>query len=218
MVSLPPKRRFSFAATLAPALTALMLAGCGSSGQGQQQEGEASTSTNQPAPVSDDVEASTVAAPERFSSAYGKLQFDDCAVTQEATEGYYVDRRCPGREGIAIFLHDGDGRYDLDAGVPNDQFQSIGAFNSIGDTLEWRLDNGTAFAVIFRLYDATREDRGRSVLAVEKIGTANSPGCRVAQIAGDTPQANQRARAIADTAAASFDCTSGQISFIGDAR
>lgn len=153
----------------------------------------------------------------RFTSDYTTLSFDDCTITRRASEGIGIDYRCPGRGGIPLLLHDGDGRYDVDAGIRNDQFQSIGAFNSIGTTIEWRLDQGAPVAVIFRLYDATQEQRGRSVLAVEKIGTAGAPGCRIAQVAGDTDDANMRARQIADRQAAGFACASDKMEVVGNA-
>ena len=57
----------------------------------------------------------------------------------------------------------------------------------------------------------------RSVLAVESIGSSDSPGCRIAQIGGGAGAANQRARGIADASAGEVDC-SQEPQFIGDAR
>lgn len=213
MTGFIPRRR-AFAAIFAAPL--ILLGGCG---QPEEETAEVARQgagpTVQDLPAGDAPQASP--EPARFTSDYSTLDFDDCTVTREAAEGHSVDYRCPGRAGLPLLLHDGDGRYDLDAGVRNDEFQSIGAFNSIGTTIEWRLDEGRPIAVIFRLNDATMEDRGRSVLAVEKVGTAQSPGCRIAQIAGDTPDLNARARSIADERAVEFDCSADRMQVVGNA-
>lgn len=71
--------------------------------------------------------------------------------------------------------------------------------------------------MIFRYVDVTPQGEERTVLAVEKIGREGAFGCPVAQIAGDTPQANARARPIADERAEIFDCTKEPL-YIGNAR
>ncbi len=153
-----------------------------------------------------------------YSSRYTKLDLDSCEVLDQSDgEGSWINFRCRGLDGIPLFVSEGDGRFDLDAGTENENFATIGAFNDISETLEWRMRHGEPFAVIFRFRDVSLESGPRSVLAIERIGTRARPGCRVAQIAGDTPRANQRARQIADTKAAGFDC-SQEPQFIGDAR
>jgi len=114
-------------------------------------------------------------------------------------------------------VQSGDDRFDLDAGVENEAFQAVDAFNDLGDAVEWRLRDERPVAVIFRYIDATGEADGRTVLAVEKVGRPGDPGCRVAQISGDTPQANREARRIADERAADFDCA-GEPEYIGSAQ
>lgn len=202
-------------------ILAIPLAAVGGCSQSDDRTAQTEESGGAAGPVVQDLPAGDAPpeAPEpaRFTSDYRTLDFGDCTVTRQATEGQSVDYRCPGRGDVPVLLHDGDGRYDLDAGVRNGQFQSIGAFNSIGTTIEWRLDEGRPVAVIFRLNDATMEDHGRSVLAVEKVGTSQSPGCRIAQIAGETPDANAEARRIADRRAPGFDCGTDEMQVIGNA-
>ena len=153
-----------------------------------------------------------------YRSAYTVFSTDNCDVTRRETEeGEGVWWRCPGREGVPLFVTVGDGRYDVDAGVENEQFQTVGAFNDLGDTVEWRLHEEKPVAVIFRYLDVTEEAGGRTVLAVEKVGRPGAPGCRVAQISGDTPNANREARRIADTQASDFDCAA-EPEYIGNAR
>lgn len=213
MTSFIPRRR-AFAAILAASLA--VLGGCSEpDGENAEPASQSAEPAVQNLPAGD----APAAAPEpaRFTSEYTTLDLAACDVMRRAAEGHSVEYRCPGRGNVNLLLHDGDGRFDFDVGVRNEEFQSIGAFNSIASTIEWRLDAGTPVAVVFRLNDATLEDRGRSVLAIEKVGTAQSPGCRIAQIAGDTPDLNARARSIADERAAAFDCSTDQMQVVGNA-
>jgi len=154
------------------------------------------------------------------TSEYTRFNLDRCTVTSRATEGEYVEYSCSGRGDAGLFAALGDGRMDLDAGVRNERFEGLSAFNDIGAQIEWRLHGGVPVAIIFRYRDATPEGRaaGRSVLAVEKVGRPGAPGCRVAQLAGSTAQVNQRAREIADRTAPGFPCGRGQVTYIGNSR
>ena len=170
------------------------------------------------APVSGD---DVVAAPgARHSSAYTSLDLDACKVTaSESEEGQWAERTCPGYRGIPLFVDDGDGRFDIDAGVRGEGFQTIGAFNNPPETIEWRLEDGAPFAIIYRLADATEQGQGRTVLMVERIGTEEQAGCTIGQVAGSADKANRRARELADTLAAGFDCTGAEPQLVGkDAR
>lgn len=182
----------------------LLVAGC--SQQAPEQDDPDALSSAAIAPVEGRAAPDPAADVDPYSSDYTDFSLGDCRVTARAEEGVGVDYICPGRGDIALFAHDGDGRMDLNAGVRNDRFQSLGAFNSIGDSVEWRMKDGVPFAIIFRYRDDSEQGGGRTVLAVERIGTANQPGCRVAQLAGSTHDANARARAIADSEASGFDC------------
>ena len=159
-------------------------------------------------------------APDRggYASAYTKFDLAACRVTGEDPEGASVDYACPGYADVPLVVHLGDGRFDLDAGVDSDEFMTIGAFNELGERLEWRTKDGAPFAVIFRYRDVAPQGEGRTVLAVETIGGPGAPGCRVAHIAGDTPDANRVAREIADTVAEGFRCGTDEMRVIGDAR
>ncbi len=150
--------------------------------------------------------------------SYSKLDFDACDQIDAAEEGEgeWAIWKCQAVQGVPFWVNAGDGRYDLDVGVEGD-FATIGAFNDIAPTMEWRSEGGKPFAVIFRYKDVSMESGGRTVLAVEKVGSGSAPGCRVAHIAGETPKANERAREIADSQARSFDCAS-EMTIIGNAR
>jgi len=179
---------------------------------------EVSSTTNPDPEGAEARPPSQAASPDGYTSAYTTLDLDDCEVLDRSTdEGSWIDLRCPGLQGIPLFVSEGDGRFDVAAGVPGDSFATIMAFNDLDETVEWRMQDGEPFAVIFRYRDVSLESGPRTVLAIEKIGRPGAPGCRVAQIAGATPRANERARMIADQRAAGFDC-SAEPYYVGDAR
>ena len=151
------------------------------------------------------------------TSAYSDLDLDQCTVIEDATEYESVIWRCAGFGGIPLIVGLGDGRYDVDAGVDNGNFGTMGAFNNPGDKVEWRLDGGKPFAIIYRLNDATSEigGQGGSFLVVETIGSAGKPGCEVARVDGATRDANARARQLADELARNFACGSDEPVMVG---
>lgn len=175
------------------ACAALALASCG----GREETADGGDA---PAPTAEQAELN--AAPQ-FASTYTDFDLAKCEVlSEEREEGSSAEYRCPGFGELPLLVQEGDGRFDLDVGGDDGGFQTIGAFNDIEDTIEWRLKDGQPFAVIFRFLDVTEEAKGRTVLAVETVTRSGQSPCRVAQIAGDTPDANQKARELADAAAA----------------
>ena len=141
------------------------------------------------------------------TSAYTTLNLDACEIVSvaHAGEGDWVNRRCPGRGGITLFVSEDDARFDVDAGVDNGEWESATPLNELGPQVEWRIDGGRAFAIIYRYNIPEAMAGGRSMLAVERIGTRTRPGCLVALITA-TPAANARARQIADSRARTFRC------------
>lgn len=164
-----------------------------------------------------DSDAPDLSADERFTSQYITFDLDNCRMLSSQEEGEGATFRCSGYQNIPLFVQAGDGRFDVDAGVENDRFQTIGSFNEIAPRMEIRMDRDKPFAVIFRYRDVSMQSNNRTVLAVEKIGRRGSPGCRVGQIGGGFAAANVRAREIADTQAGDFDC-SGEPQYLGDSR
>ena len=141
------------------------------------------------------------------TSAYTQLNLDNCEIynVAHAGEGAWANRRCPGRNGITLFVDEDDDRVDLDAGVNNNEWESPSPFNQLGPQIEWRMESGRPFAIIYR-YNIPAEEVGRrSMLAVETIGRRGRPGCMVALIVGNAA-GNARARQIADTRARTFRC------------
>jgi hypothetical protein len=210
------RRPFAFTAGIA----ALALAACSQDPPGQTPDDETATPVADASPSAPAEEEDAAAEPDTggYASAYTPFDLEACRVTGENPEGASVDYACPGRAGVPIFVHLGDGRFDLDAGIDGEEFVTLGAFNDIGERLEWRLHEGAPIAVIFRYLDVAPQGEGRTVLAVEKIGRAGSPGCRVAHVAGDTPDANRIAREIADSRAANFRCGTDEMRVVGNAR
>lgn len=150
-----------------------------------------------------------------YSSAYTSFDLDSCTKTSSSLEADGDDYRCPGRNGVPLFVQDGDARMDIDAGAKNAVFETTGPYNSIGDTVEWRMKDGKPFAVIFRYSVHNEIGRKPTELAIEKIGSPRAPGCRVGQVAGKTPNANRRAREIADSMAMGFRCGTQKPTTVG---
>lgn len=189
-------------------LAAIVLALAGCTGQGaedaqDQEEGATTTPEATQTPETDAI----AEANDGFSSAYFDFDIENCTIVrQELEEGTSTDWECPAAAGVPIFAQEGDGRFDLDFGVDDDGFQTYGGFNDIGDRIEWRQRDGKPFAAIFRYLDASPQGRGMTVLAVETIGSDATAGCRIAQIAGDTADANALARQLADAAFGDTAC------------
>ena len=200
----------------------VLLAACspGSDSDSADAPADDTSASQTPSPsATDETSVDQQTPPEKgYTSSYTKLDLDKCRVLDKSTgEGSWIEFRCEGLQDIPLFVSEGDGRFDVDAGIKNGDFATIGAFNEIGDTIEWRLRDGKPFAVIFRYRDVSMGSGDRSVLAVETIGRDGVPGCRVAQIDGSSSNANRRAREIADTEAINFDCGK-EPRYIGDAR
>ena len=145
--------------------------------------------------------ATTTAQPQpqgRITSAYTKLDLDACSREDKGEEPQSQSWRCSGLGGIPLYVQNGDDRYDVDAGLEdNDAFWND-HFDYPGATVEWRLLGGTPFAIIYRLTASNLEQSRSSVLIVETVGRSAKPGCRVARIPGSAADANQRARDVAD--------------------
>jgi len=138
------------------------------------------------------------------TSVYTRLILDQCR--QEPPSGEAEDGGvwwCEGYAGMPVRVAEGDLRMlvSYGAGAAGEPAASwtLPAFNTIGDTLEWRLgEGGGAIATILRF--RTQDDAGnrRSTLVVTRLGT---PGtiCVIGTVdAVDNPDANEIARAVAD--------------------
>lgn len=121
---------------------------------------------------------------------------------------------CTGPDGTPFLLTDGDARISVTFGGVDRRshpaFQSFANFNSVGDTIEWRVDEGVPMSTVLRWHiqggDGETGADGQ-VLVVSKVGSANSPGCVVAYVdAMANRGANILARDAADMIAPNVDC------------
>jgi hypothetical protein len=154
------------------------------------------------------------AVAEEISSAYPKLEGESCKdATPLDAGGYGSISKCKGYGGIGVRVAEGDLRmfvsYGPDAATQTAATQTLPQFNTIGDTLEWRLANGKAFATILRFRWDSDNGQG-STLVVTKLGKTDA--CHVAYVtATGNPNANLLARKVADTLARGFDCANDRV-------
>lgn len=134
-------------------------------------------------------------------SVYTTLDLDACAVLDQDDESGGISLQCDGLPGHPVFVSEGDLRFDVDYGVPNERWESFGPFNAINETVEWRVADGVPHAAILRFFIDTGmtggpEDKGEA-LVVSRVGTEAAPGCVVAVIDAKVEQANGVARGAA---------------------
>lgn len=143
-------------------------------------------------------------------SAYTPLVLDACeniTPPELADEGAVF--QCNGYGGMAVRVAEGDLRmfvsYCDSAEDQTAAGQTLPMFNTIGETLEWRIENGKPFAAILRYrWDSDGLANG-STLVVTKLGKTDA--CHVAYVrAEQNPDANSLAREIADKDARRFSC------------
>jgi hypothetical protein len=140
----------------------------------------------------------------RITSAYTKLDWERCKIVRTGQGKHPSEdwkfRRCDGYAGIPIFWTYDDGRDDIDAGVENDAGFISGPMHSLGQTPEWRLADGKAFAIIYRVesHPAGVDHKTWSRLIVATVGEPGKAGCPIAKFDGLKPYANLAARRAAD--------------------
>ena len=154
-------------------------------------------------------------------SAYTQLDSEkDCTLVDEAREdeeGDWAELLCKGYRDYPVYLSYGDVRESVFYGfAPNgkpDSWESFGGFNSVSKTVEWRIEDGVAFATIHRwsINDAST-NKDIEVLVVEKVAQPDAmEGCVVGYVvAPGNPGHNEQAREIADAHARDFTCWSDE--------
>jgi hypothetical protein len=137
-------------------------------------------------------------------------------------DGGGVSMVCPGYKGFDVYYKEGDSRVSVHYGhladeVIADAWESFGAFNSVGEKIEWRLDDsGVPLAAIHRYNLANfNPETGMAdealkgeVLVISRVGGKDDKsGCFVGLVdARANKDANEIARKVADTLAAKFSC------------
>lgn len=158
------------------------------------------------------------AAQTRTESVYTKLILTECGEELAPPNQEMESARfwCRGYHEMDVMVAEGDLRTFVSFG-PNAENemaaeQTLPTFNTIGDTLEWRVrqlpEGGwEAFATILRYYTDRTETAPRGqVLVVTRLGETGTV-CHVAYIdALLNGNANAMARAVADTIAPDFVC------------
>ena len=160
------------------------------------------------------------ATAETISSVYTTLKPTACEdVTPEEAREYGSVFTCKGYDDIDVRVAEGDLRmfvsYGPGAAKQTAATETLPQFNTIGDTLEWRLADGKPFATILRFRWDSDNGQG-STLVVTKLG--RSDACHVAYVmATGNPNANVLARKVADTIARGFNCADDRIHRYGPA-
>ncbi|MFT6657958.1 hypothetical protein [Maritalea sp.] len=160
---------------------------------------------------------STGALAQTNDSVYTKLDLDnECSIIQ--ADDFGATLACPGYRGYPVMVAEGDLRmfvsYGLDSLNERAAEQTLSAFNTIGETLEWRLANRatgwTPIATILRFFTEDGMGDKQQYLIVTKVKLGET--CQVARInASKYKNANQIARDVADTMAEGFNCANEPI-------
>ena len=149
------------------------------------------------------------AAAAPFESVYTDLILDQCQMDPVDEETDSASWWCGGYDRIPVRVREGDLRFFVSYGDLADNeiasSETLPQFNTIGERIEWRLDDGVAFATILR-WHIDSDNGTSSFLIVTKLGSADGI-CHVASIdAVQNPNANALARQIADERAQTFRC------------
>jgi len=149
-----------------------------------------------------------------IDSAYTKIDLDKCTPFESWELGQ--SWACSGYKEYPVYVAEGDLRMVVSYGVdaPNEMAaqQTLPQFNTINDTLEWRMVRNEEgrwdpFATILRFYTQTGDgsEPDGQVLVVTKLEVGNT--CHIAYIdARRVANANEVARQWADDTARHFDC------------
>lgn len=170
--------------------------------------------------------AAAPAQAQTMSSVYTELNVEkSCTVFAKAEEGDgdWASLVCDGWRGYPVLIQYSDLRESLFYGHPPagdmaPAWESFGAFNNTGPTIEWRLerrgDDQIPVATIHRWFvsDPENADENVQVLVVEKVGQPyERDGCAMAYVvATGNANANEKAQDLADKLATSFECGSDQ--------
>lgn len=155
-----------------------------------------------------------------ISSVYTSLDLEKkCRlVASNSSEGSSAEFACRGYKGMAVRVAEGDLRTFVSFG-PNAKnqvaaTQTLGPFNTVHHTLEWRLEKRggkwAPFATILRYFWDSGDGNKGETLVVTKLD--GDEACQIAHIRADgNPNANIEARHAADNETRGFNCTTSEI-------
>ncbi|MGV3552990.1 hypothetical protein [Rhizobium sp.] len=150
-------------------------------------------------------------------SVYTDLLLDTCKSLVEPNPdepgGDFMSSLCPGLGKYQVLFKEGDLRQSIHYGylkrsIIDRAFESFGSFNYMNPKIEWRVDEtGKPYAAIQRFFTGDAENKGQ-VLAISRVGQpGDEEGCPVGYVdAQANKNANDIAREVADSAAATFAC------------
>ena len=153
----------------------------------------------------------------QISSLYTPLDLGKCELVESVpNEGGSAIWECKGYKDMRVRVAEGDLRFFVSFGAKADSQtaagQTLTVFNTIHNTLEWRVERKDGewvpFATILRYFWSSNGRNGET-LVVTKLGSLDA--CHVAHVlASGNPRANDMARYAADTRARGFDCSKTQ--------
>lgn len=194
-------------------LTASLLAACGPGGQIESGDSErADQPVSMAASENEATSPPAGNAPSDNRSRFTSIEDSRCRLLEEnVEEGGYWRRLCPGHAGYTLERSESDLRQDLVVISPDGsrtqlRLSSIvarGAFNSLGDTVEWRgRDPADPEAMIVRMDVAHGSEPEKPDISNLVVVRLTGPVCPVA-IVPPAPGQNESARTIADGVAVS---------------
>ncbi|MCA0433308.1 MAG: hypothetical protein LCH46_08590 [Proteobacteria bacterium] len=169
--------------------------------------------------------ALSLSASAENTSTYTTYDLDKCRVISEPAQ----DEEFAGTWGCAgyqnkpdyqIVFSEGDLRslvsFGKDGKTHCAASETFGGFNSVNNTVEWRAKDGKPFAAIQRWrvsYDPDDSSKIREWLVVTRIEPGNS--CHIGYVLGALPKANELARTLADSVAATTSCMAAERVVLG---
>ena len=115
--------------------------------------------------------ASAAPAAPAVTSAYTKVDLERCKeIERRDEEASSAVWRCSGYRGVPFYVELGDERIDIDAGLRDKDELWSNTFDQTPATVEWRLNGGKPFAIIYRLTVSNSDRPKTSRLIVETIG------------------------------------------------
>jgi hypothetical protein len=150
---------------------------------------------------------------------YTHLNLKGCRHTRGKEVEDYGSWQCIGYRGISVLVKAGDQRtyvsFGHNAAKEPAAEQTLPAFNSTGDIIEWRIEPKVGvFATILRWNTTLDNSHRGQVLVITRLG----PGgvCHVGYVDGlANANANELAARIADNHARTFKCGSDQPVILG---
>jgi hypothetical protein len=148
-----------------------------------------------------------------FGSVFTRISAAFCKPVVEEDVEFYGGFLCTGYGELSVYRASGDQRvyeaYGLNPQNHCAAGQTFLGFNRIGDIVEWRLFGGRPVAAITQWFVSLNgsDTRYAHWVTVSKIEDHDS--CRMALVDGNYPDADERARKLADDLALKFECATG---------